>query len=59
MSSDQNHPRWLGFIGDDNKNPSYMAIVLLMVQKSQTTTWDVESLVNHAYQLVQDFFHQQ
>ena len=36
-------------------------IVLLMVQKSQTTTWDVWNLFNteisHQPQLVQDFFH--
>ena len=34
-----------------------------MVQKSQTTTWDVQKLVNNGInyqpQLVQDFFHQQ
>ena len=36
-------------------------MVLLMVQKSQTTTWDVWNLFNtgisHQPQLVQDFFH--
>jgi len=35
----------------------------LMVQKSQTTTWDVSNPVNNGVnyqpQLVQDFFHQQ
>ena len=36
-------------------------VILLMVQKSQTTTWDgAKTLVNNGInQLVQDFFHQQ
>ena len=39
------------------------SILLLMVQKSQTTTWDVQNLenngINYQPQLVHDSFHQQ